>query len=97
MSDQELKKENTEVAKSEEYEFPEPSYKQTLKAVGSFIFLFSVQVPLAMRQIFKIRRNKATMGHLEKYWFLFVALNLPVTLYFARYARIEIKINRKLE
>ena len=49
-----------------------------------------------MRQIFKIRKSKVGLERIS-YWYLFVGANLPVTLYFGNKARLERKINKRLE
>jgi len=67
-----------------------------MKVLGSLLFLMTVQTPLAMRQIFKIRRSKVGLEAVN-YWYLFVGANLPVTLYFCKNSRLEIKNNRRLE
>mmetsp|Transcript_31271 Transcript_31271/g.41368 ORF Transcript_31271/g.41368 Transcript_31271/m.41368 type:complete len:97 (-) Transcript_31271:93-383(-) len=57
----------------------------------------AVQLPLAVRYLFKIRRSPADLGHQAKYWYMFLAGNIPFSLYFFRNARLEIKENCRLE
>ena len=76
---------------------PEPSYSWTIRVVACVLLFGAVQVPLAMRNLFKIKRNPQQLGHQKKYWYMFLAGNLPVTLYFARNARLEMRENRRLE
>ena len=74
---------------------PMPRYGQIMKAIVSFTVLGAVQLPIAMRQLFKIRRNPAAGSPMT--WYLFVGANIPVTLYFFARARTEMKENRKME
>ena len=51
-----------------------------------------------MRNIFQIRRNPGAFpAGSELKWYGFVALNLPISLYFGNKARKEIRENRMIE
>jgi len=83
--------------KEREPELQEPSHRQTMKAVASVFFFFIVSCPLAMRQMFKIRKNRPALGHQEKFCYLFLLANMPLLFYFVKNARAEIRENHKIE
>ena len=84
-------------AASKEPKLPEVSHIQTFKLVGSLMILFVVQAPLALRNIFMLKRKGVRSGAEVLKWYFFAGANLPLTLYFARNARLELRENRRKE
>lgn len=78
-------------------EMPEVSHRQTLKLIGSLMFCLVIQMPIAIRKVFMLKRSRIASGNEAYIWYMFVGMNIPVTLYFAKNARLEMKENTRKE